>query len=223
MTKLPRSDSIRARPIARRGVPDGVALSARRAGRPLERQRGVVLLYALVAMVLLMVSGLALVRGMGTSIAISGNFALRRDLLNEGEQGVVAAEAAFTTGALATAANRTSVNTAANYSPTTLPTDNNGIPLALLNDTQFTGIGLATNDLTPESGVTVRYVIDRLCVAGTTTPVYSDCAAYTGATKPRGDLRQNGAGGPFQPVYRVTVRVTGPKNSMTFLQTTIGA
>jgi Tfp pilus assembly protein PilX len=192
-----------------------------RAGR--DGQRGVVLIYALVAMVLLMVSGLALVRGMGTSVAISGNFALRRDLLNEGEQGVVSAESMFTTGALATVAARTAAVPAANYSPTTLATDNNGIPLALLSDTTFAGVGSTANDLTPENGVTVRYVIDRLCVAGTTRPVFSDCAAYTGATKGRGDLRQNAAGGPFKPVYRITVRVMGPKNSMTFLQTTIGA
>src|ERR1700688_4142904 len=141
-------------------APASQLLRRRRAPRA---QRGVVLLYALIAIVLLMLSGLALVRGMGTALAISGNFALRRDLLNEGEQGVVNAEAAFTGGLLNTTAARNASLAGANYSATTLATDNNGIPNALLSDAAFAAVGVAANDITPENGVSIRYVIDRLC------------------------------------------------------------
>jgi Tfp pilus assembly protein PilX len=189
--------------------------------RAATRQRGVVLLYALIAMVILMVSGMALLRGMGSALAVSGNFALRRDLLNQGEVGVSTALQAFAAGApLGTASNRNGPMPALNYSEQALP-DLNGIPTALLDDTVFATVGSQANDITPTTGVSVRYVIDRLCKA-TGTPTLSNCAAYkSGGDKGNMNNTQN-AGTTFQPVYRITVRVTGPKNTITFLQTTMG-
>jgi Tfp pilus assembly protein PilX len=198
-----------------------------RSFRPLRaasRQRGVVLIYSLVGMVIILVSGLALLRGMNTSMFISGNYALRRDMINEGEQGVSAAIATFSgTGALATATSRTTSLVSSNYSATTLATDNNGIPTALLSDSTFATYGSTSNDITPESGVFVRYIIDRICVSGTTTPSIANCSAYKGTQQTGGNLNGGGAGNGYTSVYRITVRVTGPKNSMTFLQTTVGA
>ncbi len=187
------------------------------------RQRGVVLLYALIAMVILMISGLALIRAMGGALAVSGNFALRRDLLNQAEIGISAAKANFAAGgALASASSRANgVKTAANYSDTTLP-DQNGIPTALLDDTQFAAVGNVNNDQPGSYNVSIRYVIDRLCNT-TGAPTLTNCAAYkTGGDKGDNNNTQT-AGTAFQPVYRITVRVTGPKNSITFLQTTMGA
>ncbi len=192
-----------------------------RIGAPASRQGGVILLYALIAMVILMVSGLALVRGTRTALAVSGNFALRRDLLNQGEVGVSNAMAAFgAAGQLSAATARTASLPAANYSATTLP-DQNGIPTALLDDTVFAGVGSTGNDIAGTYGISIRYVIDRLCSAAG-TPTLSNCAAYkSGGDKGNMNNTQN-AGTTFQPVYRITVRVTGPKNTITFLQTTMG-
>jgi Tfp pilus assembly protein PilX len=187
-------------------------------------QSGVVLLYAIVAIVLLMLSALALVRGMGTSLGIGGNFALRRDLVNQGELGVLNAETTFSTGLLANAQARWAPLATANYSETTLPTDATGIPSVLLSDTQFSNLGMtAANDIAGATyGVTIRYVIDRMCTV-TGAPTLTNCSVYNGKGNTGGTNWLRQAGNAFQVVYRITVRVTGPKNTMTFLQTTIGA
>jgi Tfp pilus assembly protein PilX len=192
-------------------------------------QAGVVLLYALIALVILTLSGLALVRGMGTALGIGGNVALRRDLQNQGEQGLSTAIAQFgAAGALSTAALRQVTNGAINYSSTSLAngagSDNNGIPLVLLNDTAFAAAGMnALLDISGTTpGVTIRYVIDRMCTA-TGAPSLTTCVAYNGfGTPPPGTNWIPNAGTVYQAVYRITVRVMGPKNTMTFLQTTIG-
>jgi hypothetical protein len=191
-----------------------------------------VLLYALIAVVILMISGLALVRGMGTALAIGGNFSLRRDLVNQGERGIADAKALFNaTGALGTAALRTASLTSANYSATTLAnaagSDYNGIPIALLSDSAFAAIGGA-GDIAGTSGITIRYVIDRQCtVSG--PPTQGNCMTFAAACKAgmagcSGNTQlAQGAGTLAKPIYRITIRVTGPKNAVTFLQTTIEA
>ena len=186
-------------------------------------QRGVVLLYALIAIVLLMVSGAALVRGVATALAVSGNYALRRDLLNEGELGISSAKAEFSgSGALALPTNRNSSSTLANYSAVTLA-DQNGIPLALLDDGVFAATGDIRNDAAGGTyGVSIRFVIDRLCNSQG-PPTLTNCAAYQRTGDKGGTNWLQKAGNTFQPIYRVTVRVTGPKNTITFLQTTLGA
>jgi Tfp pilus assembly protein PilX len=198
------------------------------AGRRRADQRGVVLLYALIALVLLMISGLALVRGMRTSLLIGGDFALRRDLINQGEFGVASAEAMFESGgALGTSTARTASVSAANYSATILPTEPSGIPIALLSDSAFGSVGVATNDISGTLGISIRYVIDRQC-ASAGDPSTSNCMSFqtpckAGAVGCGGHQQGGGAGRPLQAVYRITVRVTGPQNTMTFLQTTIGS
>lgn len=193
------------------------------------RQRGAVLLYALIAMVIMTLSGVALVRGMGGALAIGGDFALRRDMVNQGELGVAAAKAQFLAGnLLATEAEReTAVIKAANYSAVTLATDANGIPIALLDDTTFATVGSAA-DIAGNKQLTIRYVIDRQC-SSSGAPSSSTCMAFQAPCKPGavgcGGNQQlaSGAARPVQAVYRITVRVIGPKNALTFLQTTIGA
>jgi Tfp pilus assembly protein PilX len=197
------------------------------------RQRGIVLLYALIAMVLLMVSGLALVRGMGTALAIGGNFTLRRDLVNQGELGVADAKALFSTGGpLGTASARNNSLASANYSATTLASsagsDYNGIPLALLSDTAFAAIGQTGNDIAGTFGISIRYVIDRQC-STTGAPTQASCMTFTAPCKAGSSACSGpqqlaqGAGAVAKPVYRITIRITGPKNAMTFLQTTVEA
>jgi hypothetical protein len=189
----------------------------------------VVLLYALIALVILSLSGLALVRGMGSALGIGGDFALRRDMVNQGELGVATAKAQFlAAGLLGTGNARQASLATANYSATTLATDPNGIPVALLDDTTFTGVGTTGNDIAGNQNLTIRYVIDRQCSV-TGAPESNTCMAFQTPCKPGqvgcGGNQQlaNGAGRPVQAVYRITVRVIGPKNALTFLQTTIGA
>jgi Tfp pilus assembly protein PilX len=59
------------------------------------RQRGVVLLFCLIVLVILLAGGVAVVRSMNTSLTSAGNLAFRRDLVNQGERAVSAVLAKF--------------------------------------------------------------------------------------------------------------------------------
>ena len=185
------------------------------------RERGVVLIFTLIILLILTIGAVALLRSMNTSLFSAGNLAFRRDLTNQGEQAVANVLAEFQSGgALSTSAVTNASVPALNYSAVTLPTNAEGVPTALLNSTAFAAVGVSANDIagaTPD--VTVRYVIDRLCsAAGASTGALcvQSSAAPTGGTA-------NGTAAvppPSATVYRLSVRVTGARGTQMFLQTT---
>ncbi|RYY62537.1 MAG: hypothetical protein EOO24_58420 [Comamonadaceae bacterium] len=192
------------------------------------RQRGVVLMFCLIILVILLAGGVAVVRSMNSSMFSAGNLAFKRDLLNQGEQAVSEVLRAFAaTGALG-AANVTSNNLAAeNYSATELVTNSRGIPNVLLVQSgTLSGPDVSGATFTPaktltgRDGVVIRYVIDRLCnttgsfaTLGASRCVYSPIAVATGGTA--GEERPTVAA---PPLYRVSVRVDGPRNTQVFVQ-----
>ena len=195
------------------------------------QQRGAVLLFGMIALVVLLVGSAALVRSMNTSVFTAGNYAFKRDLTNQGERAVAAVLEVVQTGALSTAAAREASDAARNYSAQLLPANAQGIPLALLSNAQFAGIGVASNDIAiADMGITIRYVVDRLsAAAGPAVPANSLMA---GPGAPAGssaselsnamDASSSGAGAvPQQVVYRVSVRVEGPRRTQSFYQTTL--
>lgn len=183
-------------------------------------QRGAVLLFALIALVVLLIGTVALMRSMNTSLFTAGNFGFKRDLTNQGERAMATVLDLVQTGALGSAAAREASAAARNYSASILPTNGEGIPLALLSDAAFAAVGLAANDISAtDMGVTVRYVIDRLCVAaGPASP--GTCAV----TSPPPQGGSNGTKDddelPTQFVYRVSIRVDGPRRTQSFFQST---
>ncbi len=191
-------------------------------GRP--RQRGVTLIVALIALVTLTIGAIAMVRSTNTSLRMSGNLAFKRDLANQSERAVAAALAAMRTGALASASSRESNRAASNYSASLLASPGQGIPTVLLDDNAFTGAGFSGADITDSSaGIAIRYVVDRQCsAAGTydaaTCTSVSTLAGDKGGSSGGSDAR---AGGSSSPVYRISIRVTGPRGVQTYLQTTL--
>ena len=187
-------------------------------GRRPSRESGVVLLFCLVILVILLAGGVAVMRSMNTSLFSAGNLAFKRDLVNQGEHALSEVLAEFKTGGALTSAN--SDNSTLNYKASTLPTNAQGVPNALLSDTAFAAVGRNTNDMTGGTpDVKIRYLIERMCnAAGTSTS--NNCVQSAAA--PTG-----GTAGPQPPpppptatVYRVTVRVTGPRDTQVFLQST---
>jgi type IV pilus assembly protein PilX len=190
--------------------------------RPRRRARGVSMLIALIALLLLSIAAVAMVRSFSTSSVLAGNLAFRRDLTNQGERAVLAVRQAFVAGALHNDVTRELDAPAANYFATRLETNGQGVPLVLVKDSLFTSKGLTErNDITDRaSGVTLRYVVDRQCTAG---GAYSDsaCILSEGTQDGGGSNWLKKPNGESRPVYRVTVRVTGPRNTQAYLQTTL--
>lgn len=199
--------------------------------RPLRRdQRGVVLIFGLIALVIMLVGTAALVRSMNTSLFTAGNFAFKRDLTNQGERAVATVIAAVQTGPLAADTARESSDATNNYSAVVLPTNPQGIPLALLSDGAWSGVGSSANDIViADMAVTVRYVVDRLCASA--GPATSASCTQADDNVPAGsssgelmNAMDSSSGGvaavEAQVVYRVSVRVEGPRRTQSFFQTT---
>jgi hypothetical protein len=198
------------------------ALSSRRWRKA---QRGVVMVITLLALAVMLIGAVALVRSFNTSLFTAGNLAFKRDLVNQAERAAAAALTQFDAGgALDTLDKRAANNTAVNYSAQTLATNAQGIPDALLGSTAFAAVGVATNDITVAGqGVTLRYVIDRLCNAQGNEVTLTSANCVVGPTPDaRGGSASNLNGATLQPqvLYRVSVRVDGPRNTQAFFQTT---
>jgi len=186
----------------------------------LSRQRGGVLIYTLIILLVLTIGAVALVRSMRTSLFSAGNLAFRRDLVNQGEKAVSTVITEFTTGVFSSPTATQSDNPAANYSSTTLPTNAQGVPNALLASSLPATVGSSANDLTGATpDVTIRYVVDRLCSAtgpSTGALCVQSSAAPTGGTA----NSTRGLPPPSATVYRLSVRVSGARSTQVFLQTT---
>lgn len=196
----------------------------RHRARPARRQQGVVLIFALIALVVMLIGAAALVRSSTASLTTAANLGFKRDLTNQAERAVDTALTALRTGALATEAARQASATTSNYSATLLATNAQGVPNALLSDTTFATVGSSANDIAvADQGVTLRYVIDRMCVntgaASETHCTMSDNGQSSGcSSNPCDDLSD---AVPKQAVYRLSIRVTGPRGTQAFFQSTL--
>jgi type IV pilus assembly protein PilX len=188
------------------------------------QQRGVVLIFTLIALMVLMLGSVALIRSMSTSSFMSGNLAFKRDLANHGERGMAQALTLLRSGALSSDVARQSSQPTSNYSPTVFASNAQGVPLVLINQAAYGAASLSAADITDAAaGVTVRYVIDRQCVAGTTSVSASNCMVATTKGDKGGSeyLASKKPGGDLRPIYRISVRVDGPRGTQSFLQTTV--
>lgn len=183
-------------------------------------QRGVVLIFSLIILLILTIGAVALMRSMNNSLFGAGNLAFRRDLVNQSEQAIANVLVQFQTGGALVGLTTANVQ-ASNYSATILPTNQQGVPNALLNNGVFTTVGVVGNDIvgaTPD--VQIRYVIDRLCAPGTVLPTPTACVQSV-SSPPGGTQLPNGPPTPpSATVYRLSVRISGARSTQVFLQTT---
>ncbi|CAJ0726753.1 PilX-N domain-containing protein [Ralstonia mannitolilytica] len=182
-------------------------------------QSGVVLLIALIAMVILAIGTVALFRSSDAALANAGNLAFKRDMTNRGELAIVAAKTALTSGALSQEATRQADQAAYGYYATMQQTDKHGVPNNLISLDK----PVVNNKINAGDGITLYYMIDRLCTSvGSTDPSNACVISSIGSAKGGTVLPYRGqAQPPSVPVYRISVRVDGPRNSQTFLQTTV--
>jgi type IV pilus assembly protein PilX len=200
---------------------------------PRRRQQGIVMVVTLIALAVLLLGGVALLRSSDTSGALAGQLGFRRDLKNQGERAMALAIKVLKEGTLSSAGSRLTDLATANYSAVQLPADANGIPTILLkSDADFEKAGYEINIVDADSkssnsnsGVKARYVIERLCLAPKTTD-----DANCGKTRvmpnnsgPDRNISKDSTAFRSQSLvlYRVTVRVDGPRGTQAFFQSTV--
>ncbi len=196
-----------------------------------QAQRGVIMVLVLVALVLLLVAVAGMLRATSTSTSVIGNLAFRRDLTNRAELAIAAAKAALNSGA-----GGITNQAASNYSSIRLASPTGagaiGIPAVLISDSAYATAGyscmdgsgniLASASCTAGSdGILIRWVIDRQCAA--TGKFNTSACGYINSSKDQGGTawlhKPNGAA---SALYRISVRVSGPRNTEAYIQATAG-
>jgi type IV pilus assembly protein PilX len=184
------------------------------------RQQGVVLIFSLIVLLILAIGAVAVLRSVNSSLLSAGNLAFHRDLVNQAEQAVSTVMTEFKTNGPPLNGATIADLPAANYVSTALPTNAQGVPLVLLDNAAFALAGSAANILpgaTPD--VTIRYIIDRLCT-NTGNANIVNCVQSTGLPTGGTANHNTALAPPSATVYRISVRVDGPRSTQAFLQTT---
>ena len=195
------------------------------------RQRGVVLFIALIALVAIALAAVGLMRSADTSNTIAGNMAFKASTINASDLGV---ENAF--DRLATIVTTSleanypaGCTSACTYYPTLREPDARGLPT--VKELGAGGSAGAAIDWSSVASVAlpaelsqyeVRYVIDRLCQG---PPPVTDVQANCYNEAPQGGGTKKSLGVVFSSTttvyYRVTVRVVGPRNTLSYVQTVL--
>jgi type IV pilus assembly protein PilX len=184
------------------------------------RQKGVVLLIALIMLVAMTLAGIALVRSVGTTNIIAGNMAFQQSATQSGDAGIETAIAWLT----------------ANNNNVTLNSDDatNGYATNGNNPAQNPAAGQSwdaywTQKLaarartlsTDAAGNTASFVIDRLCAFAGSPTGGANCSSSplvsvaTGNAEEAGELQINA---PSLVYYRITSRIAGPRNTVSYVQ-----
>lgn len=193
------------------------------------KQRGVVLFFALIALVALSLAAVALIRSVDTSTLIAGNLAFKQAATTSGDAGIEAAitwlsgieTANAAKNVLTDSTHAFNLNDAANgyYS-------NADPALDLYADANWVN---AKSRLvgTDNSSNTIRYIVQRMCRTANVPIQNADCL-FSGAIEDQNGqnipLPQEickGAGCPLAgqtPQIRITARTVGPKNTVSYVQ-----
>ncbi len=201
------------------------------------RQRGVVLFFTLIALVVMSLAAVALIRSVDTSTMIAGNLAFKQTATTSGDAGIEAAinwlntiqnqmvangQNIYLDPGAALTFNQTNQTTVPGYYSSSTPVAN------LTNGTiswDNTNSALVGTDL---SGNTIRYIIERMCMLPNQVPSAQNCLFATPVTTlgsqavVAADQVCQGAGclsSAQSPQLRITAQVAGPKNTYSYVQT----
>jgi type IV pilus assembly protein PilX len=192
---------------------------ARRLHHPNGRRReqsGVVLWVALIVLLVMTLAGVALLRQMGAGVSIAGNVAFKESATAAADRGVE--EARFWYTNVATAADLlNNIPAQGYYSSWDASTDPADFPWGDGRSVEVTADAAST-------GNRVRYVIHRLCATpglAANDPAQR-CSDSTdnnaGSSKGGGSYGSTPFTPAASPFYRVTTRVIGPRNTLSFTQ-----
>lgn len=190
----------------------------------LSKQNGLVLFVALVALVAMSLAAVALIRSVDTNTLIAGNLSLKQSATLAADNGVESAIEWINSNPNALEADVA----ASGYYATS-----KGVGLANANVTQSsnwtdqysrkaTGYGIDAAG-TDNGGNTIRYIIQRMC-SSAGAPTEKNCLFGVGenntnssSVKPAPEQGANLVDS-LSPMYRITARVQGPKNTVSYVQ-----
>ncbi|WP_161603768.1 pilus assembly PilX family protein [Noviherbaspirillum massiliense] len=191
---------------------------------PRSRQKGVVLIVALVVLVAMTLAAIALVRSVDTNTIIAGNVAFQQAAIHSADTGIETAVAfleANKTGNALDADDSTNGYAANGASTDMSPASGQSWDAFWQQSLDNRAYKFTSPD---EAGNTVAFVIDRLCrnagarTAGASCVASPSVTAATGNAEEAGEVQLNA---PSVVYYRITVRVSGPKNTVSYVQSVV--
>ena len=193
-------------------------------GKVANRQTGVVLIITLIVMVAMTLAALSMMRSVDTSNLIAGNLAFQRAATHSGDTGVEAAIAwleANNTGVMLDSDDPTNGYNASGSNVAQSPTAAQTWDEYWMQSLTARAVKL-NGGAADSAGNAVSYVIDRLCNNSGGKTTGAACVASpvvqtaTGNGEEAGEPQLSAASLVY---YRITVRVAGPKNTVSYVQT----
>ena len=174
-----------------------------------QRQQGIVLYVALVVLIAMMLAGVAMLRSTGTGLAVAGNMSFKQNAVLAGDRGVEAAVPWLVAQSVGTLQSDSPAHGYFStwdegFDPRTFDWSNAAVKEATADD---------------GAGNRVRYVIHRMCkLSGSPLGGVGgqECATYGDIVRVSG-----GAGSAPRPLFRVTSRVDGPRNTVSYVQVVV--
>ena len=168
-----------------------------------QSQQGAVLIMSVIVLTILLIANASLMRVNEASTMVAGNIAMREIVASTGDVGVDIAVTSLN------AVGNKEVGIPNRYFATQQPADANGLP---------TTIDWNTIPTTAVQNLNVQFVLERLCSGAMPVADFNtQCTVGPALT-----MVSNKAGSvPLTSeavYYRATVRVTGPRNSLSFIQ-----
>jgi type IV pilus assembly protein PilX len=178
------------------------------------RERGVVLLIALIVLVAMTLAGLSMMRSVTGGILVAGNIGHKRAATASADFGIEAARTWLLTGAanLSTASPGYELTWGTSFNPTTH---------SWTSTTSRDALSGAATAATPDGIASVRYVVHRLCAtagAVDSRTCVTDLGAASNSTMSGAHFGAHALSGSVSVVYRVTVRVVGAKGATSYVQ-----
>jgi len=167
-------------------------------------QRGVTMVMVLLLLSVMLLGGLALARITEAGTLATGNNAYREASLQASEVGVNSAYAAVKV------LSNEDANTGNWYWASMQTTDAAGIPAIAWDNVPETAVG----------SYKVRYIVERMCSQNTVTDVLRQCLVKM-EPKPESATGRDLLDPQNSRQFRITVRVTGPKDTETWVQSLI--
>ena len=193
-------------------------------------QSGVILFISLIVLVAMTLAGIALMRSVDTNVLVAGNLAFRQGATMAGDWGIEEARAWLNAnpGNVLYGSQPGVTNGTSYYANFQSGVDLLGVGSAS-DDFNWTGGSSPARNLgTDAVGNEVRYIIHRLCqFDGDPNSAAANCVKFSGgggstaaSTGTKGVVGYGTAALPGVSVvyYRVTVRVAGPRNTLSFVQ-----
>ena len=179
---------------------------------PRRGERGVVMFVALVVLIVMTLAGLAMLRQMSSGVSIAGNIAFKQGATAVADAGIEAGRAWLSTAP--------SLNTDVPASGYYATWGTNVDPTSAVWQTMWN----ARPDTLVTNAGSVRFIVQRLCSsAGPSSGGAQQCSDSVpssggGASKGGGSYGDIGQTLVPAPFYRVTARVIGPRNTVSYTQ-----